>query len=80
MGCRRLEFLVYDWNPVQRFYEKQNAINVTKRDGYQVFRVDGIEPLSKQWINARINKMRFEFHLHCPLNNNLFRSSAVCAW
>lgn len=48
MGCRRLEFLVYDWNPVQRFYEKQNAINVTKRDGYQVFRVDGIEPLSKQ--------------------------------
>lgn len=40
VGCARLDFLVFDWNPARKFYERNNAVNVSEKNGYRYYRLD----------------------------------------
>lgn len=39
-GCNRLEFVVFEWNPARKFYEKLNAVNITEKNGYLCYRIN----------------------------------------
>ncbi len=39
-NCKRLDFVVLDWNPAKEFYEKMGAKNLTAKEEWQLFRMD----------------------------------------
>lgn len=39
-NCSRFDFHVLDWNPAKGFYEKLGAENLTKKEGWEFFRLN----------------------------------------
>ncbi|CAG9810418.1 unnamed protein product [Chironomus riparius] len=39
-NCSRFDFHVLDWNPAKGFYEKLDAENLTKSEGWEFFRLN----------------------------------------
>ncbi|KAE8751303.1 hypothetical protein FOCC_FOCC001874 [Frankliniella occidentalis] len=46
LKCADMQFIVLDWNPAQDFYKSRGACDVTKEEGWHLFRIDG-ESLKK---------------------------------
>ncbi|KAK3913605.1 Thialysine N-epsilon-acetyltransferase [Frankliniella fusca] len=46
MNCADMEFIVLNWNPAQEFYKARGARDVTKEEGWHLFRIGG-ESLQK---------------------------------
>lgn len=38
-NCSRLDFHVLDWNPACKFYEKMSSVNLTAKEGWQLYRL-----------------------------------------
>lgn len=39
-NCSRLDFHVLDWNPARKFYDKMNSVNLTAKEGWQLYRLN----------------------------------------
>ena len=37
--CKRFDLYCLDWNPATRFYESLGATNLTKKEGWEFFRM-----------------------------------------
>lgn len=40
-NCARFDFHVLNWNPAKNFYEKLGAVNLTEKEGWEFYRLDG---------------------------------------
>ncbi|XP_016975543.1 thialysine N-epsilon-acetyltransferase isoform X1 [Drosophila rhopaloa] len=41
LQCPRLEFNVLEWNPARQFYERLGAVDLTAKEGWHYYRVEG---------------------------------------
>lgn len=48
--CKRFDFHVLDWNPAKNFYEKLGAKNLTKKEGWEFYRLEGEEMMKLSGI------------------------------
>ncbi|XP_012274454.1 diamine acetyltransferase 2 isoform X2 [Orussus abietinus] len=39
-NCHRMDFIVLNWNPAQDFYKKRGAIDITKAEGWHLYRLN----------------------------------------
>ncbi|WP_459201137.1 GNAT family N-acetyltransferase [Methanococcus sp. CF] len=53
-NCGRIEWVVLDWNPARKFYEKMGAVPV---DNWLIYRLTGdkIDELSKNYLSDKKN-------------------------
>lgn len=49
-NCDHVDFQVLDWNPAKKFYEKFNAVNLTREKQWQLHR------LNREHIHGNANK------------------------
>ena len=38
-NCARMDFSVLNWNPAEKFYKRKGAIDITKSDGWHIYRM-----------------------------------------
>lgn len=51
--CNRFDFHVLDWNPASKFYDDLKAVNMTKSEGWQLYRMK-IDEITKVLVERNI--------------------------